>query len=440
MRDAAMGSDWDVDRRTALRAAATVMAAGLGGCAAVSDEPSTDNADPLDDLRASGTRDEGYWEAVRRQFSFAPGLIYMQNASRGPMPLYVVERLAGYAKEMAMDPRLVIEVAESHIEAVREKAAAFVGADPDEIAISRSTTHGINIVAHGMKLAAGDEVVLGSHEHPCCLQPWRALAAQDGVVIRTVDIPAPIENETELLERYEAAMSDRTRVIMVSQVTFTTGSVMPIKKLSEIAHRGGALLVVDAAHIPGMLASDVHALGCDAWSAGGGKWLMAPGGTGILYIKRDVQLQIAPRSVSIGWDDDTRGARRYERFHSWGERSIPEIRALGDLIEFHDTIGTDNVEARVRGLNRRLMDGLGEIEGVELLTSTKSGVSSGIAAFATSAASGDEIASRLFDLHGIHVRHQMVNDRSTVRVSTHVYNNLAEVDLVLDEVRRTASA
>ncbi len=395
MRDEAIGSGWEVDRRAALRAAAALMAAGLGGCADASDEPSTDDADPLADLRASANRDEGYWGAVGRQFSFAPGLIYMQNASRGPMPLYVVERLAGYAEEMAMDPRLVIEVAEAHIEAVRKKAAAFVGADPDEIAITRSTTHGINIVAHGMKLAAGDEVVLGSHEHPCCLQPWRALAAQDGVVIRTVDIPAPIESETDLLERYEAVMSDRTRVIMVSQVTFTTGSVMPIKKLSEIAHRHGALLVVDAAHIPGMLATDVHALGCDAWSAGGGKWLMAPGGTGILYVKRDAQLQIAPRSVSIGWDDDTRGASRYERFHSWGERSIPEIRALGDLIEFHDTIGTDNVEARVRGLNRRLMDGLGEIEGVELLTSTISGASSGIASFATSAASGDEIASRV---------------------------------------------
>ena len=356
------------------------------------------------------------------------------------MPLYVVKRIAGYAKEMAMDPRLVTEVAESQIEAVREKAAAFVGADADEIAISRSTTHGINIVAHGMRLAAGDEVVLGSHEHPCCLQPWRALAAQDGVVIRTVDIPAPIESETELLERYEATMTDRTRVIMVSQVTFTTGSVMPIEKLSEIAHRRGALLVVDAAHIPGMLATDVHALGCDVWSAGGGKWLMAPGGTGILYIKRDVQPQIAPRSVSIGWDDETKGASRYERFNSWGERSIPEIRALGDLIEFHHTIGTDNVEARVRELNRRLMDGLGEIEGVELLTSTISGASSGIASFATSAASGDEIASRLFDLHGIHVRHQMVDDRSTVRVSTHLYNTPAEVDLVLDEVRRTTSA
>ena len=377
-------------------------------------------------IRPSGALDDAYWQRVRREFNLVDDISYMNNGTMGPIPRPVVEAQTRYLRDLAADPR-----ARRDTEPIREKLAAFVGADADEILLTRSTTEGMKVFCRGLDLAPGDEVLMSSHEHPGGYGPWRAREDRDGVVVRTVEIPAPPDSADQVIDICERAIRPETKVLVVSYPIFVTGLLMPIKGLSDMAHRHDVLLSVDGAHALGMLDLDMHAMGCDHFTTAGQKWLLAGSGTGMAYFARGIQDRI--------WGDMWRrtpaeGARKYE---SSGQRHLPSLWGMGDALDFQLAIGKANVESRVRSLATRLKDGLNDIPGVGLGTSGSAEMSGGLTTFSIDGVPKANITKALMDRERIYLPGSGWSDFAC-RVSTHFYNTADEVDRVLAVVRHVA--
>ena len=420
-----------VSRRHFLCGSMTALAAGLSATPLHSrapfslSPPETESQTWRERLDSSGGLDDAYWEKVRQEFNIVDGISYMNNGTMGPVPRSVVEAQTRYLVDIAADPRIG---GWNRIEPVREKLAKFVGANADEIVMTRSTTEGMKIFSRGLDLRQGDEVLMSSHEHPGGYGPWRAREDRDGIIVRTVDIPAPPNSVDEVIDICERALRPETRVLVVSYPIFVTGLLMPIKGLAEMSHRHDVLLSVDGAHALGMLDLNLHDMGCDHFTTAGQKWLLAGSGTGMAYFSSEIQDRV--------WGDMWRrtpaqGARKYE---SSGQRHLPSALGMGDALDFQLAIGKTNIETRIRQLAKRLKDGLRDLPAVGLGTSGSAEMSGGLTTFYIDGVPKANIQQALMDREGIYLPGSGLNDFAC-RVSTHFYNTADEVDRVIQVVQ-----
>lgn len=377
------------------------------------------------------------WERIRREFLLAPGLIHLNCGSLGATPRVVLEAVAGYMRELESDPvhQLYGPMGEA-MEGVRRHAAGFLGAAESEVAITRNTTEGMNLIATGLRLKAGDEILTTTHEHAGGLSGWQYLAERDGVKIVQVRMPAPAPGEAAILELLAAAMTARTRVCSVSHVDTLTGLQMPLKGIAAITRPRDILLVADGAQAPGMLAVDVKALGVDAYASSSHKWMLAPKGSGLLYIRREVQDRIRPVSLRAGYSVYS---------GSSGTRNVPHILGHGLALDFHEALGVGRVEARCRELLRRLRTRLEAVAGLRMLTPADPALSSAMLTVALEKGRSAQVAERLFRERRMVVKvvpGTLVTDRSlgsrdynALRFSTHIFNSEAEIDEAADALR-----
>jgi isopenicillin-N epimerase len=373
---------------------------------------------------AAGAEGEASWNDVRRHFSLDPQLTFLNNGTLGPTPDIVVDTREYYGRLLARDPTDCFRTKE--LAEVRARLAAYINARPEETSITHSTTEGMNIFAHGIDWQAGDEVVLGDQEHFGAVEPYRTLAERHGVRIVTVKLPAPAESVGQIVEAYARAITPRTRAIVVSQVSWLTGLVAPLRELAELAHAHGALISVDGAQSFGVLPLDVQAAGIDHFAGSGQKWLLAGTGTGVNYVRREVQPRVWPL---YGFDDPAqRASARYERS---GQLGIPAALGIGAALEFQSAIGKSRVEARARELGQRVRKGVAGIPGAKLLSSTDPVLSGNIQVFTLPGLPAPGVVRLLEQRERIIVRSVTLGDIKAVRVSTHVYNTPQQVDRLL---------
>ena len=396
------------------------------------------SSDPLDGLLQQQNPDEAFWWEVRSQFNIQDGLTFMNNGTFGPPPRVVRDEHLKIQRELAEDPRENYRTDE-----LRENKAVladFFGAAPEEIAYMRSTTEGMNVFANGLDLREGDEVLMCTHEHPGGYGAYRALEHYVGIKVNEVEIPILPESVDQVVELYERAVTPRTRVIVVSHITYISGLLTPVKELSEMAHRRGLLISVDGAHPSGMIQLDFHDIGCDHYAAAGQKWLLAGTGTGLAYFSQDVQNMVHPLMGPDGHDEDGvwvmhEDAGRYEQC---GQRNIPAALGMKTAVEFQNKIGPANIEARVRQLATRFREGLMEIPGVRLQTPMDPRMGAGLTHFSVPGVPMDNVRQGIMDLSGIHIRTSSRGNVSGCRASTHFYNMPEEVDELLRCVRYIA--
>ena len=383
-------------------------------------------------LRRGQSPDGVYWDALKKHFMFEDGLIMMNNGTCGPMPKPVFNTLVRCFRVQATNPYDVYNYFPTLREEVRRKLATFVNASPDEIAVTRNTTEGMNFIANGLDLQPGDEVIMSSMEHPGGTNPWRLKAERYGITIRDVPIGLPPQDVQELTDAFAQAISPRTKVISISHTVYISGLIAPIKELSEIAHERGILLLTDSAHGIGMLNLDMHDLGIDFFTSSPYKWLGAPAGVGLLYVKQDVQDQVWPTVASSGWD--TRQSAR--KFETVGQRPDPLLFALGEAIDFQNLIGKARIERRVKALASHLKEGLVGIPGVRLHTSQDPYLSAGLTAFSVEGVEPSRIVNYLREKYNVVIRTIGSEAAGTrgVRVSTHIFVSHSDVDLVLEGV------
>ncbi|HLE68823.1 MAG TPA: aminotransferase class V-fold PLP-dependent enzyme [Vicinamibacteria bacterium] len=421
--------------------AAAVSGLALGPLPASGDDaPRPSPALGLSDLAPPPAPDERYWWKVRSQFNLIDGLTFMNNGTLGPVPKVVADENDRVAREIGSDPTNGYRNEELHEK--RKILARFVGAAPEEIAYTRSTTEGMNIFAHGIDWREGDEILMGNHEHDGGVEPYLMLEKRRGVKIRRVDIPSPPESIDQIVSLYEKAITPKTRAIMISHVTYVTGLVMPMKALSEMGRRKGILTSVDGAHPLGMMALDLHDIGCDHYAAAGQKWLLCGTGTGLSYFRQDVQDRIWPlmgAGGSVGADGVRNFHKDARRYEDCGQRDVPSALGMLAAVQLQETIGKKNIEARVRQLSSRLREGLEEIEGVRLWTSKSPELSCGLTLFSVRQIPMANVKDAIMERDRIYIRDMRTGNLNAVRASTHIYNMPEEVDRLIESVRYVAS-
>jgi selenocysteine lyase/cysteine desulfurase len=380
------------------------------------------------------TSEPDIWRRVRREFQLNPGLVHFNTGSVGAAPRVVTDSVSAYMSQLEADPiHNVWGGLGDKAEEVRTRAAEFIGADVTEMVITRNTTEGMNQIATGIDLDPGDEILTTSHEHGggvCC---WEHLQRHRGVRINYMKMPNPVQNKEEFLRVFEQHLTPRTRVVSLMHIDTITGMVYPLADVAKITRPKGILLVCDGAHSPGMLNVNLKKLGVDAFASSSHKWMLAPKGSGLLYIRREVQDRIHPIALYSGY-------AVYSA--SMGTRNVAQILGHGVAMDFHKSIGRDRVETRCRQLSDRLRGHLQQIPRLRLLTPLQPELTSGLVTFAVDGMPRAQITKRLWEENSMVVKNAQGTyafatdpdekakgeNYNCMRFSTHIFNSEAEVD------------
>lgn len=402
-------------RRTFLGSVASLLGAGLAW-----PEELDALAGRLRDARAQDR--EAYWELVRRQFTIPEDRIYLNNGTLGPVPRPVVRAVEEHERSVAetLPPP-------TDWEGLKEALGAFLDADPAGFVFPRNTTEAMSFVAHGLELGAGDEVVTTNREHIGGRSCWELLAARRGVHLRFAELPAPATSE-QLLDAVWAEVRPRTRVVSVSHVTFTSGTTLPVVELGRRCRERGIVFVVDGAHPPGLMPVRISEIRPDFYASSPHKWLLAPRGTGLLWMDERWRTELWPTLASGGWDDLSLGAHRLNHMGTLDESRLAGLRAA---VAFHEALGPERVLARIRELQARLRAGLSSVPGLRFVTPDAPEVSSGMLSFEIAGVPPLELQRRL-SAESVRTRVISEFDLGWMRLSTHVYNLPGELDRVVE--------
>ncbi len=380
--------------------------------------------------------DEHFWSVVRSQFSLKKEPLFLNNGTMGPSPRVVQDALRMETEEIDRSARY------GGWEDVRARIARFVHCAQTEISLTHNVTEGISVIACGLPLKRGDEVILTNHEHAGNAVPWLARARRDGIVIKVLDLPS---THAEILNRLNDLITKRTRVIAVPHITCTIGQVLPGKEISRLGHDKGLWVMLDAAHTPGMMPVDVKDLECDFFATCGHKWMMGPKGTGFLYVREDVLQVVEPywtgALADAGWDlhKGTMEYRKDAHRFDFGTQNAALYVGLGAAMDFLDSIGMENVAARDQALAmhlRRELKALGDK--VEILTPEEQGGYGSVLGFRLKNMAYDKLQPMLLEKHKMVTRMVPENGVNCNRISTHIYNNHDEVARVAEAIRSVA--
>jgi len=358
-----------------------------------------------------------------------PGLVYLNTGSLGPASRAVLHRTVEAWQALEANPVFQSYAngpAHQAADAVRERAAAFVGCAADELLFTRSTTEAMNTSALGLTWQPGDRVLTTDQEHEGGEVGWKHVARRHGVAIDRVPV-GPLDAPGAILDRLTTAWTANTRVVSVSHLITTTGLRMPVAEIAALARARNALCVVDGAQALGHVQVDVRAIGCHAYAASGHKWLLGPKGTGLLYVSKDAEDRIQPIQREEG--------RRFV-VGSTGMGSLPLIAGLGAAIEAMQARGMDAVERRIMALRERVYRGLEALPALTPASPPPGPLGSGlVAARVPPGIPSDVLRDRLREKHRVMVK--MVEKRwfNGIRLSAHVFNTEADVDKALEALR-----
>ena len=391
---------------------------------------------PLPPEAALGDTAHPFWDSLQSEFAVGDETRHFNTAGLCIPPRSVFESMHTVALAAAADG----DPARGQLDRARRAVARFIGADATEVALMRNATEAMNVVARGIELRRGDEIVLTTHEHPGGAAPWVALHQDAGVELRLVEPRSdPAADAAAVL----AAMTKRTRVVVVSHVLSTLGTPMPVAQLAPEVRSRGAWFVVDGAQAAGIVPVDVRAIGADCYLASGHKWLMGPPETGFLHVRRERLGELRTRFAgvhtadAVGWDldhgrlDFLPDASRYE----YGTRSPAQAAGLAAGIEWLEFFGPDTVRQRALGLGRRFRAGLAGLPGVEVLTPDWAAAETPIVTFRVTRRPNTQVVDWLWS--ELRMRLRPVPDRglNAVRASFHLVNRAPDVDWLIEAVR-----
>jgi isopenicillin-N epimerase len=295
--------------------------------------------------------DDPYWADLRKQFLIPADEVYLNNGTVGSSPARVLKAVFdGYntTEKMAdADPEDYPIWGYGAWNEFRDPLASFVGATRDEIAFVRNATEANNYIANGLDMKPGDEVLTTDQEHGSGYSPWELKAKRYGIVMKKITLPRPVVNAASVVSLFRDAITPRTRVIFFSHITTDTGVVLPAKEICALARSKGLISAVDGAQVIGMLRLNLTDIGCDFYTSSPHKWLMAPKGTGFLYVRNGMADKLWSTIVTGGWDDPKMQSTA-ERFQHIGTANLPSLWGLRAAIQMANDIGMERIEARHR--------------------------------------------------------------------------------------------
>lgn len=376
--------------------------------------------------------DEAFWKQVRARFLLPADLAFLNAANLCPTSLPAFDALAANTRLLDANPS---SASRATLTEGREKSrraiASALRVQPEEVLITRNTSEANNLVSSGLALGAGDEVVVFADNHPSNLAAWREKSRRFGFSVVEVPAPTPHPGPNAMLEAFAAAFTARTRLLAVTHVTNTMGDMLPVTALCALARERGVLSIVDGAQSFGALDVNLQIMRPDFYSGSVHKWPCGPKETGVLFVARAVHERLAPSIVSLYG-----GAVGLSRTHeAFGQRDEAALASVWAALEFQDSIGRGVIEARVRALVQRLADGLQQLDGVSLWTSTDPLRSAAILVAKPATIEPRKLVSDLYTRDRIVCAVAGGTTRPGVRFSPHFYNTIEEIDRTVAAVR-----
>ncbi len=379
----------------------------------------------------SVAEDESYWSEIQRAFDVDRTMINLNNGGISPTPSHVLEAMV---RDLRFTNELPVEhmwrVLEPRIESVRRDLAREFGCDPEEMAITRNASEANEIMIFGLDLRRGDEVVISNQNYGRMITAWEQRVRRDGIVLRQVSFKVPPPSQKHIVDQFKAAVTSRTRVIELPHITNLTGQVLPVKEIVDFARPLNIEVLVDGAHAFAHFPFKQSDLGCDYYGTSLHKWLLAPIGTGFLYVKKSRQKSLWPLMAAAASQDND--IRKYEEI---GTHPAANHNAISAAIAFHRGIGSDRKIARLRYLRNRWANRLlAESPRVKVLTPLKGGNSGAIGLVSIEGLQFQELGGWLMSKHRIVNTPILHAEFNGLRITPNVYTTIDEIDTFADKV------
>ena len=386
-------------------------------------------------LPTDAARDEDFWLGIQQAFTLDRTLINLNNGGVSPSPRVVQEAMRRYLEYSNTAPVYTMwQVLEPEIESVRRRPAASFGCDPEEMAITRNASEALEIVQLGLPLERGDEVLTTTQDYPRMLTTWHQRERREGIVVKEISFPVPPPSQDDLDERIERAITPKTRVIHVCHITNLTGQIFPVKRICQLGRARGIEVIVDGAHAYAHFPFTRDELDCDYYGTSLHKWLLAPHGTGFLYVRKAKIERVWPMMAAP--PEMNANVRKFEEI---GTHPAANHNAIAEALTFHEGIGPERKAARLRYLFQRWAKRLEKLPKVKILTPYDPAQSCGLASVAVEGVDVNKLVASLWDKYRIIVTPIVHKEFSCVRVTPNVYTTTAEIDRfgdVMEEVIR----
>ena len=379
--------------------------------------------------------DEDYWSVIQQAFTVSPNIINLNNGGVSPSPRVVQEAVERYNKLSNEGPSYFMwRILDQGREPLRQKLAELAGCNAEEIAINRNATESLNSVIFGLELKVGDEVIGTKQDYPNMINAWRQREQRDGIKYNQISFNFPIENDDEIVNAYEKAITAKTKIIHVTHIINWVGQIMPVKKISQMAHKHGIEVICDSAHAFALVDFTIPDLECDYWGTSLHKFLSAPIGSGMLWIKKEKIEKIWP----LVCNDKPRSAD-IRKFETLGTRSFPIEQGIGEAVNFQNAIGNKRKEERIRYLKNYWAERVSVNPKVKIHTSLKPQYSCSICGVSIDGMTPGELDSALFNNYKIHTVGIVWENISCVRITPHVYTRIEDLNKLvraIDEIAK----
>lgn len=380
--------------------------------------------------------EEDFWYYIQQSFTVSPGLINLNNGGVSPAPKTVQEAVKRYYDYCNEAPSYFMwQILDQGREPLRKNMAKLAGCSEEEIAINRNSSEGLETVIFGMQLKAGDEVVAAKQDYPNMVNAYKQREKRDGIKMVWINLELPSEDENYLVNQYVKAFTPKTKLVHITHIINWNGQILPVKKIANEAHKRGIEVIVDGAHSFAHFAFKVPDLDCDYFASSLHKWLYAPIGSGMLYVKKDKIKNIYPLFAT---DDPLKEDIR--KFESLGTRPFFIEQAIGKALEFHEMIGSDRKEKRLHYLKNYWMEKVKAVPKVQLNTSLHPKWGCAIGSVGIEGKKPGELTSFLFDKYKIHTVGIEWENIHGVRVTPNVYTTLENLDVLVEGITKFAKS
>lgn len=377
---------------------------------------------------ADAAMNEDYWFEIQRSFSTSRGITNLNNGGVSPSPRLVTEAFCRYTwQQEDVTAHTLWSILEPQSETVRTGLADIFGCDREEIAITRNASESLEIILMGLNLKSGDEILTTTQDYPRMLTTLRQREQREGLVLRMIKVPIAPSHLDDITAEIEKAITPKTRVILISHVINITGQMMPVKAICNVAKSRGIEVVVDGAHAFAHFDFKQPDIGCDYYGTSLHKWLFAPKGTGLLYVKRDKIEKLWPLMAA-----DKSQKTDIRKFEEIGTHPAAPRLAIGEAILYHNGIGAKRKEERLRYLSRYWMTKLKDLPNVRFHTSWEANQSCGIANVEIVGIDPGQLGTYLMDKHKILTAAINHDEFKGIRITPSVYTTLKELDRFVD--------
>jgi selenocysteine lyase/cysteine desulfurase len=368
--------------------------------------------------------DEDYWSVIQNAFTVTRGIINLNNGGVSPSPRIVTEALVRYIWQQEDATAYTMwQILEPQSETIRTGLAEMFGCDREEIAITRNASESLEILLMGMDFKPGDEILTTTQDYPRMVTTLKQRERREGLVLKMVKIPIPPKDLNEITAAFERGITPRTKLILVSHQVNITGQITPVKAVCEMARAKGIETIVDGAHSFAQFDFKQKDLACDYFGTSLHKWLFAPKGSGLLFVKRDKIEKLWPLMAA-----EEKQATDIRKFEEVGTHSAAPRLAIGEAMLFHNSIGGKRKEARLRYLSRYWMNRLKDVPKIGFNTSFDANQSCAIANVNVAGVEPTPIGSYLFAKHHIFTTPIVHDEFKGIRITPNVYTTLSELD------------